>query len=261
MSNVSNGVLQKDLTAEQIELIKRTIAQGATDDELRLFIQVCKKTGLDPFLKQIYAIKRWDTALNREVMTVQIGIDGIRLIAARTGELDGQDGPYWCGGDGLWTDVWLSSDNPPAAAKLSVYRKGCNRPFTGVARFETYKQTTKSGQLTRFWQKMPDLMLSKVAEALALRKAFPAELSSLYCQEEIQQEEIQNDDQTMDINPEQIKKIGVLMSEISKDDRSKIASNILGRTIKKVTDLTKTEADQLITHFEGQSGGNDEISG
>jgi hypothetical protein len=72
-------------TPEQTQLISTTIAPGCSNDELRLFAYACQRTGLDPFSKQIYAIKRGGK------MTIQAGIDGLRSIAERTGQLDGSD--------------------------------------------------------------------------------------------------------------------------------------------------------------------------
>jgi len=164
-------------TQEQTQLISTTIAPGCSNDELRLFAYACQRTGLDPFSKQIYAIKRGGK------MTIQAGIDGLRAIAERTGQLDGSQS-YWCGEDGEWVDVWLGS-KPPAAAKTIIHRKGSQHPFVGVARFADYN----AGQ--GLWSKMGATMIAKCSEALALRKAFPADMSGVYSTDEMQQAEVE----------------------------------------------------------------------
>lgn len=183
---MSTAIAKADFTPDQVSLIQRTICKGSTPDELKLFLGQCQRTGLDPFSKQIHAVKRWDGKAQREVMAIQVGVDGFRLVAERTEQTDGQEGPFWCDVDGQWSDVWVHN-TPPMAAKVIVYRKGQSRGYTGIAHWNEYHQTTRDGAVTTMWARMPALMLAKCAECLALRKAFPQELSGLYSPEEMAQ--------------------------------------------------------------------------
>lgn len=164
---------------EKIELIKSTVARGTTDEELRLFLYTAQRTGLDPLTKQIHAIKRWNKKENREVMTIQTGIDGYRVVAERTQKLAGSDDPIYDN----------ESGKHPGKATVTVYKMidGQRCPFTASARWSEYVQTFNDGNPMGLWVKMPYLMLGKCAEALALRKAFPADLSGVYTFEEMAQ--------------------------------------------------------------------------
>lgn len=172
---------------EHLDLLKRTVAKGTSDDEFSLFIMTARSRGLDPFAKEIHAVVRNDRdSPTGKTMTIQTGIDGYRKIAQRTGEYDGQEGPWWCGDDRVWREVWVEED-PPAAAKVLVYRKGVSRPAVGVASYKSYVQTTRDGDPVSQWRKMPDGQLAKCAEALAIRKAFPNETSGVHVKEELDQ--------------------------------------------------------------------------
>ncbi len=174
---------QTQFNAYQVAALRQLGMTQVTNADLAIFLHQCQRTGLDPFARQIYMIAR------KGKQTIQTGIDGARLIARRAAERAGEiystEGPFWCGNDGQWQDVWLSP-TPPAAAKYVVIR-GDGR-FTGVARTQAYipispRTNTPSG----LWAKMPDTMIAKCAEALALRKAFPQDLSGIYTAEEMNQ--------------------------------------------------------------------------
>ncbi|MGY3805531.1 phage recombination protein Bet (plasmid) [Pigmentibacter ruber] len=202
--NSSEVSIQNNFTKEQIEVLKNTIAKEATDEELDLFLFTCKRTGLDPFSRQIYLIKRWDSTLKKHVATTQTSIDGFRAIASRNPDYVGQTTTLFCGKDGKWTELWTES-TPPFAAKVGIYRKNFSDPTYAIAKWDSYVQKNKDGTIAKMWLKFPDVMIGKCAEAQALRKAFPLELSGHYSPEEMAQ--ATNEDNENEISNTEIKSI------------------------------------------------------
>lgn len=175
---------------EYWDLVKRTVCKGATDTEFKLFQNQAIRTRLDPLSRQIYAIFRWDSSVQRKVMGIQVSIDGYRIIAERSHKYRGQEGPLFCSKAGNdWCDVWVprEGESLPFAAKVGVRRSDFDLTLWAVAPFSEYRQLDKDDCLTGMWAKMPALMLAKAAESLALRKAFPQDLSGLHTTEEMAQ--------------------------------------------------------------------------
>ena len=182
---IQNGNDLVTFDREKVELIKRTVAKNANDDQLALFLHQAQRTGLDPLSKQIHCIMRWNNREKRYDMSIQTAIDGYRLVADRTGKYAGSDDYRF--NEGLTQFEHLQVGEPhPVTATVTVYKivAGQRVPFTATAAWAAY---CPGGNQAFMWNKMPHLMLGKCAEALALRKAFPAELSGMYVREEMDQ--------------------------------------------------------------------------
>lgn len=160
-----------DYTKDKIELIKRTYAKGASDDEFALLLELSKRYNLDPFKKQIFYIPGTGILVSHA---------GLIHIAHQSG--------YWAGMKTLiitktGEEVYVVDDNKNiSGAVCYIFRKDWNEPLVHAVSFQEYFKPSRTGY-PGAWERMPQTMIKKVAEAGALRRAF--DLGGLYIQEEM----------------------------------------------------------------------------
>tara|TARA_Y100000310_G_scaffold29525_1_gene28052 strand:- start:6137 stop:6982 length:846 start_codon:yes stop_codon:yes gene_type:complete len=242
MPNNTNMVIQDvDFSQSQIETIKETVAQGATNDELKLFLYQCSRTGLDPLSKQIHFIKRGGRA------TIQAGIDGLRAIAERTGKYAGND-------DYIYNDMktmyeMSSAGEMPTTATSKVYKivDGVRVEFSATALWDAY---CPQGKESFMWNKMPYLMLGKCAEALALRKAFPNDLSGIYSTDEMAQAGTPSNGGSSDTQGQQLKEKTASKAQDLKDkiEKAKVSPDMPENNNGLMSDEQKDEITALLDH-------------
>ena len=153
------GIIPAQYNPQQVQLIRDICAQNCTDNEFLLLMQLAKTYQLDPFAKQIWAIK-----YGNNPAAIFCGRDGFLAIAHRSGKFDGMESGTRKDGDDL-------------VGWCRVYRKDMSRPFEVEVSLSEYS-TGKN-----LWQTKPKTMIVKVAESHALRRAFG--ISGLYAPEEI----------------------------------------------------------------------------
>ena len=260
---------QDGFTDNQIAALQQMGVQNASQGDLAVFFHEVQRTGLDPFARQIYMIGRRTKVDGQWVTkyTIQTGIDGFRLIARRAAdgshEAFGEPVTAWCGADAVWREAWLDSRHPPLAAKVVVQRG--QGTFTGVATLEEYQGTRKVKdqdgswhvEPTSMWKSKPAIMLAKCAEALALRKAFPQDLSGLYGDDEIQGSDPKEDQQQADqpvqavvmASKEQQEQVAALMRQggVGTAGQAQIVFQALvGKPISLPEQMTHDEAAMLL---------------
>lgn len=186
------------LNDAQKNLIVTTLGKGCPKEDLDLFFWTCEKYQLNPFgVAQVYAVPRNDRVqdehgewVDRRRLVTQVGINGLTLIAERSGRFEGVGQPEWCGplrspdDEPRWRNAWLFDDIPPAAARVKVWKTGSREPTWGVAMWSEWAQwgtnrKTKEKYLIGLWATKPAHMLAKCATAIALRRAFQQEFAEL----------------------------------------------------------------------------------
>lgn len=170
-SGIAPAVAESIETYNRLQAVRNVLAPDLNDQELQLFAMVAQRSGLDPFAKQVYAIKRQGR------VTFQTGIDGFRSTAERTGEYAGSDLP----------EFGPDMNGHPEWAEVTVYREKRSGVRFGQAARAYWNEFYPGDGQGHMWKKMPRNQLAKCAEALALRKAFPYVLSDIYTPEEMDQ--------------------------------------------------------------------------
>lgn len=262
---------QTDWTSQQVAALKTLgVSNDVTQADLAIFLTQSKRTGLDPFSHQIYMIGRKQKTPNgyETKQTIQVGIDGLRAIAHRVAqqchEVFSMSDTLWADNSGVWHDVWLSPE-PPSAAKVGV-KRGVG-VFSAVAIFKEYAPVY-NGKLSGMWLTKPALMIAKCAEALALRKAFPSDMSGIYTDDEMekaediatptvvetstqQQAETTSHSKPPLSTPEQGKQILAMLEDAGITDRA-LAINYVKHVLMEnpAEKLTKSEAAEILAHRE-----------
>lgn len=283
------------ITDDQVEFNDKQrfalgLGKNVTNADVAIYFHVCRRTGLDPFARQIYMLERWTKDGPRQ--TIQTGIDGYRLIARRAGRYSIAK-RVWLDEDGNERNLWLKKWGPPAACMVIVDRDGDQ--FPAVAMFDEYAQTTKSGDLAAMWRNMPANQIAKCAEALALRMAFPQDLSGIYVEDEMHQadshprqesatkatgmdalratvrpeaeptegevidpEPAPADETGEAITPAQLKALHAGLADLGigkASDRAtalKFCGNVIGRRVESSKDLTKAEASAILDEIAAE---------
>ena len=213
---------------KELQLIKRTVAKDTTDDEFNMFIEICKRQGLDPFRRQIYALVYNKDKADKRSVSFITGIDGYRSIAKRTGTFRPSDKEPEIE---YSEEAKCDETNPKGIVKATiiVYQYAVDgwHPVVGTARWEEFAPVINETQWVEVidangnpvlqtegqwkgrpkkapkptgrkylnnanWLKMPHIMLTKCAEAQALRKGWPEEVGGLYVAEEMHKSQMDN---------------------------------------------------------------------
>ena len=227
----------------QLAALRQLGVSDASEGDLAVYLNYCQQTGMSPFAKQIYMIGRREKRGNDWIVkqTIQMGIDGFRIIAQRSREYQGQTKPEWCGPDGVWKEVWLDKVNNPVAARVGVRRKGFVEPLYATALWESYA-VYYNDVLSPMWKKHGPGQLLKCAEALAIRKAFPMDLSGIYEPTEMEAIDALESQSASESTQEDKPKMGVVEEPPSWTDDEINAAVIAFDNIEMIQTDTELEA-------------------
>jgi len=234
---------------EQVELIKRTVAKGASDDELKLFLHLASRYDLDPFTRQIWFIKYGDDA---HIFT---GRDGFLHIAHRSGAFNGMQTQLREEPIGFEIRYYNRKEKKVEVLKrpsqfvavCTVYRKDMTEPFV----CEVWESEYSTGQ--GLWPTKRRVMIQKVAEASTLRRAF--DISGLYLPEEVSENEVEVVSSNQSAITASVLKEALLskvaeLAELSNSTADSVLNKVSHMKNINLTTATDKDLQTLIAHTD-----------
>lgn len=168
-------------------MIKKYLVTGnpesVTEQELMMFMSLCKYQGLNPFLRDAYLIK-----YGTQAATIVVGKNALEKRAARCERYKGFEAGIivWTGnGVERRTGTFYLPDEQLVGGWARIYVDGYDKPIETEVSLEEYIGRKKDGTVNSQWATKPATMIRKVAKAQALREAFPEDMSGMYVAEEV----------------------------------------------------------------------------
>ena len=208
---MSNAIMTYETDQGEVKLspsiVKQYLVSGqadrVTDQEVVMFMQMCKYQGLNPFLREAYLIK-----FGNAPATMVTGKDTFTKRAAKSPLCAGYEaGVVVQGKDGQLHErkgALVLPNETLVGGWAKVYRKDWKVPMAITVGLDEYARRKNNGELMSNWKQMPGTMIRKVALVQALREAIPEEFSGLYSPEEMPVDDSELDEEPITVDYEEI---------------------------------------------------------
>lgn len=193
------GLTEFEVSGQMVKLspnmVRSYLVNGngqVTDQEVMMFISLCKFQRLNPFLREAYLIK-----FNNNPATIVTGKEAFMKRAMRNPAYAGfEAGVVVMLPDGLMDNrvgsIVLEGEQL-VGGWAKVHVKGWEVPMMVTVSFDEYVGRKSNGEVNQQWSTKPASMIRKVAVVQALREAFPEDLGGMYTAEERAVEDLPED--------------------------------------------------------------------
>ena len=173
-------VIVKSVWDENMKAIQESFGKDLTQTEFTMFVEMGKSLNLNPFVREIWAVK-----YGNQAPSIFIGRDGYRKNAQAQPDYNGhykeaiyENDVFEIENGRVKHKINFKNRGQLIGAYCEVYRKNIEQPFRESVKFSEYNTGFSN------WKKMPETMIKKVAEAQALRMAYQSVFAGTYDESE-----------------------------------------------------------------------------